>query len=289
VVTKESLFLCRRAQFAWPTLVGAAVMAVVLVAAVVMLGNRTPRRVSAPVATTVAAHPQRRVDTYRLVNAYPHDPEAYTQGLVFVDGFLYESTGLNGRSTLRKVDLKTGTVVERIALDEKHFAEGLAAWGDALIQLTWRGGVAFVYDRATFRLERTMGYSGEGWGLTSDASTLFLSDGSSTLRALDPVSFTERRRLVVRDNGVEVRDLNELEVVEGEIFANVWHTDRIARIDPQSGDVRGWINLEGLLPERRRADPEAVLNGIAWDRAGRRLFVTGKLWPTLFEIQVVPR
>ncbi len=227
-------------------------------------------------------------DTYRIVHTYPHDPQAYTQGLLFVDGHLYESTGLKGRSSLRMVDLETGRVLQRVVVPSQYFAEGLAAWGSTLIQLTWQSHVVFVYDRFSFRLLRTMNYQGEGWGLTDDGRNLILSDGTATLHFLDPQTLREVRRIVVKDRGTPVTQLNELEYIRGEIYANVWHTDRIARISPATGQVLGWIDLTGLLEPDEVSDPEAVLNGIAYDAARDRLFVTGKLWPKLFEIKVVP-
>lgn len=226
---------------------------------------------------------------YRIVKAYPHDPLAYTQGLIYRDGFLFESTGLNGRSTLRKVRLETGEVVQQRRLDQIYFAEGLTELNGQLVQLTWQSNVAFVYDSATFALRRTLKYSGEGWGLTHDQRQFILSDGTENLRFLDPVTFRETRRIAVTDGGTPVKQLNELEYVRGEIYANVWHTDRIARISPQTGRVIGWIDLQGLLSPIYRLDSEAVLNGIAHDPVGNRLFVTGKLWPQLFEVEVVPR
>jgi glutamine cyclotransferase len=233
---------------------------------------------------------QRRatVDSFKVVNVFPHDPTAYTQGLIFRDGFLYESTGLNGRSTLRKVKLETGEVLQQHRLDSKHFGEGLAVWKGQLVQLTWQSNVAFVYDLLTFAPRRTFSYRGEGWGLTDDGRRLILSDGTDELRFLDPQTFREIRRVRVRDGGAPVRDLNELEFIRGEIYANVWHTDRIARISPQTGQVTGWIDLRGLMATGYRLDPEAVLNGIAYDAVKNRLFVTGKLWPRLFEIRAVP-
>lgn len=223
---------------------------------------------------------------YRVVRVYPHDPQAFTQGLIFRDGFLFESIGLNGHSSLRKVRLETGEVVQAHDLDAQHFAEGLTDWGGRLIQLTWQSGVGFLYDMATFKTTGTFAYAGEGWGLTHDGDRLILSDGSPILRFLDPATLRETGRVTVRDNGGPVYRLNELEFVRGEIYANVWHTDRIARISPQSGEVTGWIDLQGLLPEADRTSPEAVLNGIAYDAGGDRLFVTGKLWPKLFEVRV---
>ncbi len=227
-------------------------------------------------------------DTYHIVHTYPHDPHAFTQGLVFVDGSLYESTGLNGQSSLRMVDLATGRVLQSQPVDSKYFAEGLTAWGSTLVQLTWESHVALVYDRFSFRALRTLSYSGEGWGLTQDGKSLILSDGSDTLRFFDPATFGELRRVSVSDHGKPVNELNELEFVHGEIYANIWHSDRIARIAPRTGKVLGWIDLKGLLPSTEHSTPEAVLNGIAYDSAHDRLFVTGKLWPKLFEIQVVP-
>jgi glutamine cyclotransferase len=229
------------------------------------------------------------VETFRVVKSYPHDAEAYTQGLIYRDGFLFESTGLNGRSTLRKVRLETGEVVQQHRLANGYFAEGLAEWNGQLVQLTWRSNIAFVYDLASFASRRTLTYTGEGWGLTRDREGFILSDGTGQLRFLHPDTFREVRRVTVTDGGVPVRDLNELEYIRGEVYANVWHTDRIARISPQSGRVMGWIDLRGLMSTGYRLDSEAVLNGIAYDAAGNRLFVTGKLWPRLFEIQVVPR
>jgi len=245
-------------------------------------------RTFATVIFAAAASLAFAADEYRVIHTYPHDSQAYTQGLLYEDGHLYESTGLNGRSSLRMVDLETGSVLQRAAVPEKYFAEGLASWGSTLIQLTWQSHIAFVYDRFSFRLLRTFSYKGEGWGLTQDGRNLIMSDGTATLRFFDPGTFREVRHIVVKDHGSQVTQLNELEFVQGEIYANVWHTDRIARISPSSGRVLGWIDLSGLLPENQRSDPEAVLNGIAWDSARDRLFVTGKLWPRLFEIKIVP-
>jgi glutaminyl-peptide cyclotransferase len=228
------------------------------------------------------------VETYRVVRTYPHDPQAFTQGLLFADGHLYESTGQNGQSTLRMVNLETGRVEQEVPVAAQYFAEGLSTWGSTLIQLTWQSHTAFVYDRFSFRPLRTMSYPWEGWGLTSDGHSLVLSDGTATLHFVDPATMKERHRVTVRDHGKPVIELNELEYIRGQIYANVWHTDRIARIAPATGKVLGWIDLAGLLPAEEKSSPEAVLNGIAWDSAHHRLFVTGKLWPKLFEIQVMP-
>jgi len=238
-------------------------------------------------SSTTPAQVRTPVFGYRVVNVFRHDPEAFTQGLIFTDGFLFESTGLHGRSTLRKVRLDTGEIVHQREIDRTYFAEGLTEWNGRLIQLTWQSNVAFVYDLATFTPITTFSFSGQGWGLTRDDRSLILSDGSATLRFLDPATFRETRRMVVRDGATAVDELNELEYVNGEVFANVWHTDRIARISPQTGRVNGWIDLRGLL-SGFRLDAEAVLNGIAYDSTQSRLFVTGKLWPRLFEIEVVP-
>lgn len=228
-------------------------------------------------------------DTYRIVHTYPHDPRAFSQGLLYSDGHLYESTGLEGRSSLRMVDLTTGRVLQSVHVPSQYFAEGLAAWGSTLIQLTWQSHVAFIYDRFSFRLLRTLPFEGEGWGLTQDGKHLILSDGSADLKFLDPDTLRVVRQVHVTDQGAPVTQLNELECVRGEIYANIWHSDRIARIAPQTGKVLGWIDLAGLLPANQRSDPEAVLNGIAYDAAHDRLFVTGKLWPQLFEIKIVPK
>jgi glutamine cyclotransferase len=229
-------------------------------------------------------------DQYRVVHVYPHDPEAFTQGLVYHDGHLYESTGLNGRSSIRMVDLATGRVLQRFDLPAEYFGEGLTTWGNELVQLTWKAETGFVYDLFSFALRRSFHYTGEGWGLTHDASELILSDGTSVLRCLDPDSFRETRRISVKDErGRSVKDLNELEYVEGEIYANVWQTDRIVRISPRGGKILGWLDLSGLMDKSQLANSDAVLNGIAYDESSHRLFVTGKLWPRLFEITVVTR
>jgi glutamine cyclotransferase len=226
-------------------------------------------------------------DTYQVVNTYPHDRQAFTQGLIYVNGHIYESTGLEGHSSLRMEDLETGRTLQFQEVP-KYFAEGLTNWGSTLIQLTWESHIALVYDRFSFNLLRTLPYTGEGWGLTQDGKSLILSDGTATLRFLDPATFRVQRRVTVRDHGSPVTQLNELEYIHGQIWANIWHSDRIVRISPTSGKVLGFIDLTGLLPAGERSDPEAVLNGIAYDPEHDRLFVTGKLWPKLFEIKVIP-
>lgn len=229
------------------------------------------------------------METYRVVNSYPHDAQAFTQGLVFADGHLYESTGLEGQSSLRMVNVETGKAEQQLPVPAQYFAEGLTTWGSTLIQLTWTSHIAFVYDRFSFRQLRTMSYPWEGWGLTQDGKSLILSDGSATLHFLDPETMKERRHITVTDRGRPVDQLNELEYIKGEIYANVWHTDRIARISPATGKVLAWIDLTGLLNAGEKSTEEAVLNGIAYDAANDRLFVTGKLWPKIFEIKVVAK
>jgi len=226
--------------------------------------------------------------TVRIVNVYPHDPSAFTQGLIFDDGFLYESTGLNGKSTLRKVELKTGRVLRSIFLSGDYFGEGLTQFRDKLIQLTWQSRIGFVYDKESFARLGEFRYPTEGWGITFNGRHLVMSDGSATLRLLDPVSFVQTGQIEVHENGVPVRFLNELEYVKGEIFANVWQKDSIARISPSTGEVLGWVDLGVLRKELSSIQVVDVLNGIAYDDKGDRIFVTGKLWPKLFEISIVP-
>lgn len=221
---------------------------------------------------------------YTVVRSYPHDPAAFTQGLEFEDGALYEGTGLNGRSSIRRVKLETGDVVKQHNVDAQYFGEGITIVGSDLFELTWQSGIAFVYDRTTFAPKKTFRYTGEGWGLTHDATNLIMSDGTEFLRFLDPATFAERRRVRVTAVGQPLKNLNELEYVKGEVFANIWMTDYIARIDPVSGRVNSYIDLRGLMPPNDTS--RDVLNGIAYDAAGDRLFVTGKLWPRLFEIKL---
>lgn len=225
---------------------------------------------------------------YTVVRSYPHDPGAFTQGLQYVDGFLYEGTGQNGESSIRKVKLETGEVLQKRDLPAQHFGEGIVVTSGELIQLTWQSEIAFVYDRQSFAPKRTLRYQGEGWGLTEAGTNLIMSDGTDRLRVLDPATFKEHRRIAVTAAGTPVRNLNELEYVKGEIFANIWQTDYIARIDPATGRVNGWVDLGGLLSARERATVD-VLNGIAYDAGGDRLFVTGKWWPRLFEIKIVKK
>jgi glutamine cyclotransferase len=222
--------------------------------------------------------------TYTVVGSWPHDPNAFTQGLIYLDGVFYESTGLNGASSVRRVDPQTGNVLQRRDLSPAYFGEGLTEFGGKLYQLTWLSQTCFVYDRATFTPLGQFSYEGEGWGITHDGRSLIMSDGTDEIRFLDPETFAERRRIRVRANGVPVVRLNELEYIKGQIYANVWLTDEIVRIDPWSGWVTGRIDLTGLLPPG--TGHVDVLNGIAYDAATDRLFLTGKLWPRVFEVRL---
>ncbi|MGH2532933.1 MAG: glutaminyl-peptide cyclotransferase [Thermomicrobiales bacterium] len=229
------------------------------------------------------------VSGYRVVEEYPHDPDAYTQGLVYVDGELFEGTGLEGESTLRRVNLETGDVLQIHKLDADLFGEGIAVMEDRIYQLTWTSHVGFVYDRKTFEELETFDYPTEGWGLATDGEALIMSDGTSRLYFRDPETFDEIDHVDVRDGGIPVPYLNELEYIDGEVWANVYRTDFVARIDPATGKVIGWIDFTGLLSEDIREEYQVdVLNGIAHDPETDRLFVTGKLWPKLFEIELVP-
>lgn len=223
--------------------------------------------------------------TYTIVKTYPHDREAFTQGLQVVDGVFYEGTGLNGRSSIRKVQIETGKVLQKRDVDAAYFGEGITVRGNELFQLTWQTGLALVYDRQTFAPKRQHRYTGEGWGLTQDKTSLIMSDGTEFLRIIDPATFTERKRVRVQAAGQPLKSLNELEYVKGEVFANVWQTDYVARINPATGAVTGYIDFRGLLTPSERNFTD-VLNGIAYDEASDRLFITGKLWPRVFEVRV---
>jgi len=225
--------------------------------------------------------------TYKVITSYPHDPEAFTQGLAIDNGLLYEGTGRYGLSSLRWVDLPTGKPIKEYNLPREYFGEGITVFGDRIIQLTWTSKVGFVYDKISFRLLRKFTFPVEGWGITHNGSYLVMSDGTATLRFLDPESFEERRRVKIVDDKGPVDKLNELEYVNGKIYANVWQTDRIAIIDPEAGQVTGWLDMSGLLGKEEAGHSVDVLNGIAYDPAKDSLYVTGKLWPRLFEIQPV--
>ena len=246
-----------------------------------------------PAALAAPAEPDRRapapapVSSYEVIKAYPHDPRAWTEGLIFVDGVLYEGTGREkGLATLSRLDLETGALLQRCELPTDFYGEGVTIFGDAIYQLTWQSHVGFVYDKASFAFRRAWGYPTEGWGLTHDGTRLIMSDGTATLHFLDPQTLEETGRIDAYDENGPVIRLNELEYIDGEIYANVWLTDRIARIDPATGQVLGWIDLTGLLGPEDRRQPVAELNGIAYDADRDRLFVTGKLWPKLFEIRL---
>lgn len=224
-----------------------------------------------------------------VVKTYPHDPGAFTEGLLYYQGHLYESTGRSGQSSVREVNLQTGEVLRKINLDPEYFGEGIVIWKDRLIQLTWKNEIGFVYDLKTFALRSTFHYRGEGWALTEDGSHLIMSDGTGDLRILDPDDLTEKRRIHVTCDGLSFRNINELEWVKGEVFANVWLTNLIVRINPVSGDVTGLIDLTDLAASATKVTGDNVLNGIAYDAKADRLFVTGKLWPTLYQIRLVRR
>ena len=235
----------------------------------------------APYAPTVPVY------EVEVVHRYPHDTSAFTEGLFYLNGFLYESTGLEGHSTIRQVRLETGKIVKKIDLPPQYFGEGIVNWGGHLVSLTWKSQVGFVFDLATFRKQREFHYDGEGWALTQDGKQILMSDGTPEIRFLNPSTLQETNRIRVTLDGKPVPKVNELEWVKGEIYANVWQTNWILRIDPKTGQVLGLINLAGLLgPDIQVAGPDGVLNGIAYDAQGDRLFVTGKNWPTLFEIRL---
>lgn len=223
---------------------------------------------------------------WRVVRVFPHDPEAFTQGLIFRDGYLYESTGRREKSELRKVRLETGEIIQRRQLEPEYFGEGLTGWKNRLIQLTLDSGTGFVYDFNSFEKIRTFRIEGEGWGLTNNSNHLIMSDGSSFLRFLDPETFEEKRRVQVTENGKPVPKLNELEFIEGEIFANVLSRNEILIINPENGKVEGIINLQRLVKMVHLEHSANILNGIAYDTETGRIYVTGKLWPNLFEIEI---
>lgn len=226
---------------------------------------------------------------YEIVNTYPHDPKAFTQGLLWHEGRFFESTGQVNESSIREVDLATGRVIRKSDLEEPYFGEGIVIIGNELFQVTWENGKAFTYDWKTFTRQKTFSYDGQGWGLTTDGTSIIMSNGSNTLIYRDPATFRALKAVTVMDKGVPVSQLNELEWVKGEIWANVWQSDQIARIDPETGNVLGWIDLKGILSTLDRTGKEDVLNGIAYDAEKDRLFVTGKYWPKLFEIRVTPK
>lgn len=226
---------------------------------------------------------------YKVVAVYPHSTTSYTEGFFYLNGLFYEGTGLKGHSQVLVYEPKTGTVKQSVDIPAQFFGEGIVDWGPNLYEWTWQTSVGFVRDRATLKVLHQFTYSGEGWGMTRTDREFITSDGSSTLVFRDPVSFKETRRIVVKDAGTEIKQLNELEFVKGEIYANVWHSNRIARISPKDGHILGWIDLTGMLSPMFTLDSEAVLNGIAYDAQNDRLFVTGKQWPSIFEVKLIPK
>jgi glutamine cyclotransferase len=288
--------------------IGLLLLACIVIAAIAFVagfpGPHNPAT-TPPGPTAIPSTPSTPVYHVVVVNTYPHDRFAFTEGLAYTNGQLIEATGLNGNSTLRRVNLTTGAVLQERQMADQYFGEGVAVDGNRIVQLTEFSHVGFVYNATTFAETGSFNYSTDGWGVASDGSNLVMSDGTNVLHFLDPVTFAELRQVRVQDRGVPVESLNELEYVNGEIYANIWPTDRIVRIAPATGNVTGWIDLTGLLPPQDRAriglsaiaslqgrtsiplDQEACLNGIAYDTTGDRLFVTGKLWPDLFEIRVV--
>ena len=225
---------------------------------------------------------------YEIIHTYPHDPQAFTEGLFYLNGFLYESTGLEGHSSIRKEKLETGEVVQKVDVPPEYFGEGIVNWKTRLFSITWKTQVGFIYDLATLKVRSRFSYPGEGWALTQDGKRLIMSDGTPELRFLDPDTLKEKGRITVTYEGKPVRNVNELEWVKGRIYANVWHTNMMIFIDPETGEITGIVNLTGLVSASDAVGPESVLNGIAYDAQHDRLFVTGKNWPKLFEIRVLP-
>jgi len=229
------------------------------------------------------------VSGYKVVATFPHSTENYTEGFVYLDGLFWEGTGLNGHSAVVSTQPATGEVLQRRDLPPQYFGEGIVNWGPNLYEWTWQSHICFVYDRFSLRPVKQFTYTGEGWGMARTATEIITSDGTDTLRFRDPATFKETRHIEVHDGAEKIGQLNELEFVKGEIYANVWHSERVARIAPRDGRVLGWIDLTGILPDSEKVDAESVLNGIAYDAKRDRLFVTGKQWPTIFQIKIVPR
>lgn len=226
---------------------------------------------------------------YTVVAKYPHSTESYTEGFLYLDGLFYEGTGIAGHSALLAIQPETGKPVQKRELAPQYFGEGIVNWGPNIYQWTWKSNICFVYDRFSLRPMKQFRYTGEGWGMTRTAREIITSDGSAILRFRDPTTFKETHHILVKDGTRVIDELNELEFIKGEIYANIWHSDVIARIDPKNGQVIAWIDLSGLLPREQMVNAESVLNGIAYDAKKDRLFVTGKQWPTVFEIKIVRR
>ena len=229
------------------------------------------------------------VSGYKVVAKLPHSTANYTEGFFYLDGLFYEGTGLKGNSAVFVTEPQTGNVLQRVTLPEQYFGEGVIDWGANIYEWTWQSHVCFVYDRFSLRMIKQFAYIGEGWGMTRTATEIVTSDGTATLRFRNPETFSETHHIIVKDDGKPIEQLNELEYIKGEIYANVWHSDRIARISPRDGHVISWIDLTGLLPDNEKINSESVLNGIAYDAQHGRLFVTGKQWPAIFEIKIVRR
>ena len=254
---------------------------------------RPPARVRAFLAAALVlcsshARATAPISGYKVVATLPHSTSSYTEGFFYLDGLFYEGTGLEGHSAVMAIQPETGNILQQVQPPPQYFGEGIVNWGANLYEWTWKSHVCFVYDRFTLRLVKQFTYTGEGWGMTRTATELITSDGSATLRFRNPETFAVTREITVKDGTAPILNLNELEYINGEIYANVWHSDRIARISPRDGHVLSWIDLTGLLPDDQKVNSEAVLNGIAWDPAHHRLFVTGKQWPKIFQIVVVP-
>ena len=283
-------WVVRMNRMRWTWSVPRKRLAIVMIAAACLAGwittNGRNAQPSALSTATASGNPQGvPILVAEVVESYPHDPHAFTQGLEYYDGYLYESTGRSGQSTLRRTVLETGAVLNQVNLPSEYFGEGLTIFRGKIYQLTWLSKIGFIYDVRTFRRIGEFHYESEGWGLTHDDASLILSDGSNKLQFIDPTSFKIVRTLEVYAGNVAVTNLNELEYIDGEIFANVWHSARIARIDPRSGQVLAWIDLASVVA-RSKHEPEDVLNGIAYDAKRRRLFVTGKNWAEILEIKI---
>jgi len=240
-------------------------------------------------ALTVVACPAAPIYSYKVIAKYPHSTDSYTEGFFYLNGLFYEGTGLNGHSGIVVTQPETGKPEQHFDLPHHYFGEGIVDWGPNLIEWTWQTQVGFVLDRLTLQIVRQFHYDGEGWGMTRTTNELITSDGTAILRFRSPDTFDETRHIVVKDGSKFINQLNELEYIKGEIYANIWHSDRIVRISPKDGHVISWIDLSGLLPDNQKINAESVLNGIAYDQKHDRLFVTGKQWPTVFEIKIVPK
>ena len=245
----------------------------------------TPELTPTPSSTTT---PTITRYTYSITNTNPHDPNAFTEGLFYSDGFLYESTGVFGSSSLRKVNLTTGVVQQQTDLSSQYFGEGITAVNNTIVQLTWQSHIGFIYNKTTFSLLGNFSYETEGWGLTFDGKQLIMSDGTDYLYFLDPITFQRLGQVAVHDGNTIVVNINELEYINGDVYANIWQTNTIAIINPQTGQVSAWIDLTGL-PNENNSNPNAVLNGIAYDQNNHTLFVTGKDWPDLYQIEITPK